>query len=128
MQTTISMQKLALNDIITNDISNLLDTKITNLMCFNYLFRMDPPFCKRNSLDWHQDFVDYDQKDMSDGITAWIPLIDINNVDISNRNSNIKDYNRERSNISYKLSDMDLRNQALRQENEKIEQRLSGCS
>ena len=47
-------------------------------------------------------------------------LIDINNVDISNRNSNIKDYNRERSNISYKLSDMDLRNQALRQENEKI--------
>ena len=79
MQTTISMQKLALNDIIANDISNLLDTKITNLMCFNYLFRMDPPFCKRNSLDWHQDFVDYDQKDMSDGITAWIPLIDINN-------------------------------------------------
>jgi len=79
MQTTVSMQKLALNKIIADDIAILLKTKTTNLMCFNYLFRMDPPYCSRNSLDWHQDFVDYDQKDMSDGITAWIPLVDIDN-------------------------------------------------
>ena len=31
-------------------------------------------------------------------------------------------FNRERSNISYKLSDMDLRNQAIRQENQKKEE------
>lgn len=49
-------------------------------------------------------------------------LININNVDISNRNTNMKDYNRERSNVSFKLSDMDLRNQAIRQENEKKEE------
>ena len=77
MQTTVSMQKMALSELILNDISKLLNCPTTNLMCFNYLFRMDPPFCNRNKLDWHQDFIDYDQLDMADGITAWIPLINI---------------------------------------------------
>ena len=76
MQTTVSMQKMALSELILNDISKLLNCPTTNLMCFNYLFRMDPPFFNRNKLDWHQDFIDYDQLDMADGITAWIPLQD----------------------------------------------------
>ena len=77
MQTTVSMQKIALHKNILQDVSKLLSTQVTNLMCFNYLFRMDPPHCNRNKLDWHQDFITYDQVDMSDGLTAWIPLIDI---------------------------------------------------
>tara|TARA_Y100000590_G_C15675602_1_gene997895 strand:+ start:592 stop:1407 length:816 start_codon:yes stop_codon:yes gene_type:complete len=77
MQTTVSMQELGLNEIASNDISILLNTSKSNLMCFNYLFRMDPPFSNKNKLDWHQDFVSYDQEDMSDGITAWFPLMNI---------------------------------------------------
>ena len=77
MQTTLSMQKIALSKNILKDVCKLLDAPMDNLMCFNYLFRMDPPMCNRNKLDWHQDFITYDQVDMSDGLTAWIPLIDI---------------------------------------------------
>lgn len=51
-------------------------------------------------------------------------LIDINNVDISNRNTNLKDYNRERTNINYKMSDIDLQNQALKEERQKKEELL----
>ena len=32
---------------------------------------------ERSRLDWHQDFIDYEQKNMSDGITAWMPLVKI---------------------------------------------------
>jgi curved DNA-binding protein CbpA len=51
-------------------------------------------------------------------------LIDINNVDISNRNTNIKDYNRERSNINYKMSNSDLQKLALREEKQKQDELL----
>lgn len=51
-------------------------------------------------------------------------LIDINNIDISNRNTNVKDYNRERSNIKYKMSDIDLQKQALREDKQKQEELL----
>lgn len=51
-------------------------------------------------------------------------LIDINNVDISDRNTNLKDYNRERSNINYKMSDIDLQKQALKEDRQKKEELL----
>ena len=38
-------------------------------------------------------------------------LIDIESVDISKRSKNIKEHNKERKNISYKLSEEDLKKQ-----------------
>ena len=49
-------------------------------------------------------------------------LIDINSVNINNRVTNLKDYDQQRNNISYVMSDDDIQKQVLQQELEKKEE------
>jgi ectoine hydroxylase-related dioxygenase (phytanoyl-CoA dioxygenase family) len=85
MQVTVSMQNLGKNQLVADAVAFLLDDTSDGLMSFNYLFRMDTPGDTRNKLGWHQDFLLYEQEDMSDGITAWMPL-----VPVDDRNGAIK--------------------------------------
>ena len=75
MQVSVAMQNLGL--FVQDIVAQLLACEVMELMSFNYLFRMDAPHDKRSRLDWHQDFIDYEQQNMSDGITAWMPLVKI---------------------------------------------------
>jgi curved DNA-binding protein CbpA len=49
-------------------------------------------------------------------------LIDVGSVDISKRKNNIMEYKSQRKNISHQMSESDIRNQVLREEQEKLEE------
>lgn len=49
-------------------------------------------------------------------------LIDVNSVNISNRENNIEGYNRQRKNIKFQMSENDMRQQALKLKREEIDE------
>ena len=53
-----------------------LETDKTSIWNGEFQLRMDTPFDKRNSLDWHQDASYYRDKtiDGSNGLVMWIAL------------------------------------------------------
>jgi ectoine hydroxylase-related dioxygenase (phytanoyl-CoA dioxygenase family) len=62
--------------------SQILDTDINNIFINGFMFRLDAPFDKRNSLDWHQDSSYYHMSypKFNSGV-CWIPLT--NNSEIN---------------------------------------------
>ena len=61
---------------ILNYASKILETDKTSIWNGEFQLRMDTPFDKRNSLDWHQDASYYRDKtiDGSNGLVMWIAL------------------------------------------------------
>ena len=60
-------------------VSNLLNAKKNSLTFTDISIRLDPPFDKRNSLDWHQDSSYFRQSSNGkNGLVLWIPLEKIN--------------------------------------------------
>jgi len=50
-------------------------------------------------------------------------LIDINNVNISNRENNIESYNRQRKNVKFQMSPEDMKRQALKTHRDELEEK-----
>ena len=55
--------------------SKILDTERNNIFINGFMFRLDAPFDKKNSLDWHQDSSYYHMcyPKFNSGV-CWIPL------------------------------------------------------
>lgn len=59
-------------------VSELLNTRKTNLTCSGAMLRMDYPFDRRNRLDWHLEQSYYTFNGAGrEGMVIWIPLVDV---------------------------------------------------
>ena len=75
LQTNINIFIITSTKKLKNYVKKLLEIKKDFLSCSDFLLRIDAPFDKRNSLDWHQDSSYFKRtNDMNDCCVIWVPL------------------------------------------------------
>tara|TARA_B110000037_G_C16863539_1_gene401044 strand:- start:68 stop:688 length:621 start_codon:yes stop_codon:yes gene_type:complete len=75
LQTNINIFIITSAKKLKNYVKKLLEIKKDFLSCSDFLLRIDAPYDKRNSLDWHQDSSYFKRtNDMNDCCVIWIPL------------------------------------------------------
>lgn len=75
LQTNINIFTITSAKKLKNYVKKMLEIKKDFLNCSDFLLRIDAPFDKRNSLDWHQNSSYFKRtNDMNDCCVIWIPL------------------------------------------------------
>lgn len=77
LNLSATLRSFFYQEFFINYFSKILNTGRNNIFINGFMFRLDPPFDKKNSLDWHQDssYPGYQMSypEFNSGV-CWIPL------------------------------------------------------
>jgi ectoine hydroxylase-related dioxygenase (phytanoyl-CoA dioxygenase family) len=75
LNLSATLRSIFYQQFFINYFSKILNTGRNNIFINGFMFRLDPPFDKKNSLDWHQDSSYYHMSypEYKAGV-CWIPL------------------------------------------------------
>ena len=75
LNLSASLRSIFYQQFFINHFSKILNTEKSNVFLNGFMFRLDPPFDKKNSLNWHQDSSYYHMSypEFNSGV-CWIPL------------------------------------------------------
>jgi ectoine hydroxylase-related dioxygenase (phytanoyl-CoA dioxygenase family) len=75
LNLSTTLRSIFYQEFFIDHFSKILDTDRNNIFINGFMFRLDAPFDKKNSLDWHQDSSYYHMSypKFNSGV-CWIPL------------------------------------------------------
>ena len=78
VQKTSAIQRIIIDNNLDTLASKFLNVPTNKICSINHALRMDPPFDKKNTLNWHQD-GSFNRLSSNDSCVVWCPLVDVNN-------------------------------------------------